>query len=65
MREYSVAYENLIALQKQYKVGQALSPEQEQEFNDARVACNNYAKELENLLKTYQKSISLTVKIRM
>lgn len=56
LAQYAAAYEKLINLQKQYKVGQVLSPDQEQEFNDARVACNNYAKEVEKLLKLHQKA---------
>lgn len=54
--QYTAAYEKLINLQKQYKVGEVLSPDQEQEFNDARVACNNYAKEVEKMLKLHQKA---------
>lgn len=56
LAQYTAAYEKLVNLQKQYKVGQVLSPEQEQEFNDARVACNNYAKEVEKMLKLHQKA---------
>ena len=56
LAQYAAAYEKLINLQKEYKVGQVLDSKQEQEFNDARVACSNYAKELEKLLKTHQKS---------
>ena len=58
LEQYTDAYRHLVDLQKQYKVGQTLSAEQEQEFNDARVACNNYAKDLEKLLKLYQKSMN-------
>ena len=58
LKQYTAAYKQLVALQKQYKVGQVLSSEQEQEFNDARVACNNYAKDLEKLLKLYQKGVN-------
>lgn len=56
LAQYTAAYEKLVDLQAQYKVGQTLTKDEEQEFNDARIACSNYAKEFEKLLKAYQKS---------
>lgn len=58
LSQYTTAYQKLVNLQNTYKVGQVLSKEQDQEFNDSRVACNNYAKDLEKLLKLYQNAKS-------
>jgi hypothetical protein len=56
LAQYTAAYEHLINLQKQYKVGQVLDPKEEQAFNDARIACGNYAKELEKVLNLHAKT---------
>ena len=56
LAQYTAAYEHLIDLQKKYKVGQALNPEQEQEFNNAKLACSGYAKELEKIINLHAKT---------
>jgi hypothetical protein len=56
LAQYTAAYEHLINLQKQYKVGQVIDPKDEQEFNNARVACNDYAQALKKMLDLHAKT---------
>ena len=56
--QYTLSFQKLENLQANYKVGQVLTNKEEQEFNDARIACNKYAKELENLIRLNEKSRS-------
>jgi hypothetical protein len=55
LAEYTAAYNRLLNLQKQYKVGQVLDSKDEQKFNDVRTACSDYAKELEKILNIHAK----------
>ena len=52
---YEQAYNKMLGISKQLAGQDMISPDQKQEFVDAQKACNGYAKDLENLLKTSTK----------
>lgn len=56
LNQYTTAWEKLVSIQSKFKVGETLTKDQEAEFDEARDACNKYAKELEKLLNAYNKA---------
>ena len=55
LASYTAAYQKLVNIQSKFKVGEKLTDDQQKEFDDARIACNNYAKELEKVINASQK----------
>lgn len=53
--DYTAAYQKLIDKQKEFKVGENIGSEREAEFRQLQTACNDCARDLNNLIKASNK----------